>query len=194
MIAPHTLRSLDEEKKRSTWMQCLRFQRHSLLAPRHRTLRLAELALSLAEELGGGDRRGGVAECGVVDQLDVDPDRFRGVGHRDRDVGHLELDDQGDVPLAVGPALERGALGLLGNVLALEGLDVADLGDDDSAVLGLDPLGDPEPSPVPLAALELRGSRPVLEEVREGAVQVLEDLVQRLRIRIVQPGRFRPAS
>jgi hypothetical protein len=133
----------------------------ALLAPRHRTLRLAELASSLAEELGGGDGQGGVAECGVVDQPDVDPDRLRGVGHRDRDVGHLELDDQGDVPLAVGPALERGAVGLLGNVLALEDPGVADLGDEDSAVLDLDPPGDPEPGLVPLAALELRVSRPL---------------------------------
>jgi len=80
---------------------------------------------------------------------------------------------------------------LLGDVLALEDPGVADLGDEDSAVLDLDPLGDQEPDLVPFAALELRVSRPLLEEVREGPVQVLEDLLQRLRIGIFQPGRFR---
>src|SRR5512135_2105062 len=65
------------------------------LATGHRPLGAAEPPLALAEELGGGDRLDrGVAERGEVDQAGVDPDRLRGIGRRDRAVGHLELDDQ----------------------------------------------------------------------------------------------------
>lgn len=125
-----------------------------------------------------------------VGQSEVDADDLRGMGRRDGNIRHLELDRQADVPMPVGLPGERGALGRPVHFLGLPDTDPTNLGDVDFAVRDLDPLGDAESSTVPLATLEPRIAGSTLEEIHEGSMQVFEDLLEGLGIALGKPRRF----
>src|SRR5262249_43363445 len=64
-------------------------------------------------------------------------------------------------------------------------------GDVDLATIQLHPLRDAEPGAVPLPALEAGIAGTLGEEVTEGPMQILQGLLERLRINLVEPGRLR---
>src|SRR5512142_1947303 len=143
----------------------------SRLATGQDSLGLAELPLPLAEELRSRDTFA-IRQYGEVFESKVDPDNIHRVRLGRGHVGHLEFGRQADVPLAVGGSAEGRTLGGLRDGLRLADANLSDLGDTDLAVGDLDPLGDTEPGGVPLLRFESGESRPALEEVAEGPVQV----------------------
>jgi hypothetical protein len=147
-----------------------------------------EFPLPFAEELGGRDRVRPVGEGREVDQPQVDADSL--FGHRQGNVGHLELGRQGDVPVAQGVPLERGGFRRQVHIYRLEDPDLADLGDDDAGAFDLDPLGDAESERIAFPALEPGIASPLLEEITERSVQVLQGLLQGLRVGFLEPCRL----
>src|SRR5262249_47723256 len=81
----------------------------AFLSPGEDTLSLAELPLSLPEELRGRDWLRAVGERGEILQPQIDPYDLRRIGRRQRNVGHLEFNNQRDVPVALSVPPERSA-------------------------------------------------------------------------------------
>src|SRR5208337_4081053 len=155
------------------------------------SLGLAKLALPLAEELRGRDRFPTGDGCEGL-QTEIDADNLCRVGSRQWNVWHVELDSERDVPFAIGGTAERGTLGLLFHGSRLSDTDLPHLGDIDLAIGDLDPLGDAKPRRVAFLALEARIAGTLLEEVGEGPMQVVQYLLEGLRVGFLEPRRLRP--
>src|SRR6516165_5597944 len=102
-------------------------------------------------------------------------------------IGKIELGDQRDIPFAGCIALECRALERQVNRLRLSDLDPSDFRNIDAAIFEFDPLRDAERLLSAPFLLEFRETRPLLKEVIKSPLEIVESLLQKLRVDLFQP-------